>query len=187
ALGPYIDWVPVDVLREREGAPSLDRVDVVQPMLWAVMVSLAEVWRAHGVRPVAVVGHSQGELAAAVVAGVLSLGDAARIVALRSRLIGRELAGRGGMVSLPLAEGAVGKLIGPWSGRVSVATVNGPRSTVVAGEVVALDELMAVCERDGVRARRVPVDYGSHSPQVELLRDSLLELAASVVPCSGDV
>ncbi|MEU8461375.1 type I polyketide synthase [Streptomyces sp. NPDC029003] len=187
ALTAYVDWVPVDVLREREGAPSLDRVDVVQPMLWAVMVSLAAVWRAHGVQPAAVVGHSQGELAAAVVAGVLSLEDAARIVALRSQLIGRELAGRGGMVSLPLAEDAALEVTEPWAGRISVATVNGPRSTVVAGEAVALDELMAACERDGVRARRIPVDYGSHTPQVEQLREALLELAAPVAPRAGDV
>ncbi|MGV9885137.1 type I polyketide synthase [Streptomyces sp. NPDC003006] len=187
ALAPHIDWVPVDVLRERAGAPSLDRVDVVQPMLWAVMVSLASVWRAHGVEPSAVVGHSQGELAAAVVAGVLSTEDGARIVALRSQLIGRELAGQGGMVSLPVAEDAAEELIVPWAGRVSVATVNGPRSTVVAGEAAALDELMGVCEREGVRARRIPVDYGSHTPQVELLREALLELAAPVAPRPGDV
>ncbi|WP_354384364.1 type I polyketide synthase [Streptomyces sp. PvR034] len=187
ALTAYVDWVPVDVLREREGAPSLDRVDVVQPMLWAVMVSLAAVWRAHGVEPAAVVGHSQGELAAAVVAGVLSVEDGARIVALRSQLIGRELAGQGGMVSVPVGEAAAEELIEPWSGRVSVATINGPRSTVVAGEAAALDELMAVCERDGVRARRIPVDYGSHTPQVEQLREALLELAAPVVPRAGDV
>ncbi|MGH8921923.1 MAG: acyltransferase domain-containing protein, partial [Actinomycetes bacterium] len=141
ALAAYVDWVPEDVLRGRAGAPSLDRVDVVQPMLWAVMVSLAAVWRAHGVEPAAVVGHSQGELAAAVVAGVLSVEDGARIVALRSQLIGRELAGRGGMVSLPLAEDAALELIEPWVGRVGVATMNGPRSTVVAGEAEALDEL----------------------------------------------
>ncbi|MER5808984.1 type I polyketide synthase [Streptomyces sp. NPDC002033] len=187
ALEPYVDWVPEDVLRQRAGAPSYDRVDVVQPMLWAVMVSLAAVWRAHGVQPAAVVGHSQGELAAAVVAGVLSVEDGARIVALRSRLIGRELAGRGGMVSMPLAEDAALGLIEPWAGRISVATVNGPRSTVVAGEAVALDELMAACERDGVRARRIPVDYGSHTPQVEQLREALLELAAPVAPRAGDV
>uniref|UniRef100_UPI002A808C3C SDR family NAD(P)-dependent oxidoreductase n=1 Tax=Streptomyces sp. CRN 30 TaxID=3075613 RepID=UPI002A808C3C len=187
ALTAYVDWVPVDVLREREGAPSLDRVDVVQPMLWAVMVSLAAVWRASGVVPAAVVGHSQGELAAAVVAGVLSVEDGARIVALRSRLIGRELAGQGGMVSVAVGEAVAEELIEPWSGRVSVATINGPRSTVVAGEAVALDELMAACERDGVRARRIPVDYGSHTPQVEQLREALLELAAPVVPRAGDV
>ncbi|MEU5614458.1 type I polyketide synthase [Streptomyces sparsogenes] len=187
ALAPYVDWVPGDVLRGRAGAPSLERVDVVQPVLWAVMVSLAQVWRAHGVEPAAVVGHSQGELAAAVVAGVLSIEDAARVVALRSRLIGRELAGRGGMVSLPVAEPVAEELIAPWTGRVSVATVNGPRSTVVAGEAAALDELMAACERDEVRARRIPVDYGSHTPQVESIKDALLELAAPVTPRSGDI
>ncbi|MEU7673016.1 type I polyketide synthase [Streptomyces huasconensis] len=187
ALAPHIDWVPADVLREVPGAPSLDRVDVVQPVLWAVMVSLAAVWRAHGVEPAAVVGHSQGELAAAVVAGVLSAEDGARIVALRSRLIGRELAGQGGMVSLPVAEDAAKELIAPWADRISVATVNGPRSTVVAGEAAALDEFMAACARDEVNARRIPVDYGSHTPQVELVRGALLELAAPVTPRTAEV
>ncbi|MCF3119421.1 SDR family NAD(P)-dependent oxidoreductase, partial [Streptomyces arenae] len=187
ALAPHIDWVPADVLHEREGAPSLDRVDVVQPMLWAVMVSLAHLWRSHGVEPSAVVGHSQGELAAAVVADVLSLEDAARVVALRSRLIGRELAGQGGMVSLPLPRAAAEELIAPWDGRIDVATVNGPQSTVVAGEAAALDELMAACERDEVRARRIPVDYASHTAQVEQLREALLDLAAPVTPRPAQV
>nr|QOU09222.1 type I PKS [Streptomyces sp.] len=181
ALAPHIDWSPLDVLRGRPGAPSLDRVDVVQPVLWAVMVSLAQVWRTHGVEPSAVVGHSQGELAAAAVSGVLSLDDAARIVALRSRLIARELAGQGGMVSLARPMGAALELLKPWGERISVATVNGPGSTVVAGEPEALEELVAACEREGVRARRIPVDYASHSPQVARLREALLDLAAPVV------
>ena len=88
-----------EVLRGVEGAPGLERVDVVQPVLWAVMVSLAAVWQAAGVVPDAVVGHSQGEIAAACVAGVLSLEDGARVVALRSRALAG-LAGRGGMVSV---------------------------------------------------------------------------------------
>ncbi|XNN05693.1 SDR family NAD(P)-dependent oxidoreductase [Streptomyces sp. Inha503] len=187
ALAPYVEWSPLDVVRGRPGAPSLDRVDVVQPVLWAVMVSLARVWRSHGVEPAAVVGHSQGELAAACVAGVLSLDDAARVVALRSRLIGSELAGRGGMVSLPVPVDEAGKLVAPWGERICVATVNGPGSTVVAGDAAALDELMAACERDGVRARRVPVDYASHTPQVERIRERLLELAAPIAPRPGEV
>ncbi|MBD3009788.1 alpha/beta fold hydrolase [Streptomyces sp. 5-10] len=187
ALAPYVEWSPLDVVRGRPGAPSLDRVDVVQPVLWAVMVSLARVWRSHGVEPAAVVGHSQGELAAACVAGVLSLEDAARVVALRSRLIGSELAGRGGMVSLPVPVDEAGKLVAPWGERICVATVNGPGSTVVAGDATALDELMAACERDGVRARRVPVDYASHTPQVERIRERLLELAAPLTPRPGAV
>ncbi|MYU13052.1 acyltransferase domain-containing protein, partial [Streptomyces sp. SID8361] len=92
ALSPYVDWSLTDVLRGAEGAADLGRVDVVQPVLWAVMVSLAAVWAGHGVRPAAVVGHSQGEIAAAVVAGALSLEDGAKVVALRSKAL-RRLAG----------------------------------------------------------------------------------------------
>ncbi|MFD6471831.1 beta-ketoacyl synthase N-terminal-like domain-containing protein, partial [Streptomyces goshikiensis] len=174
ALEPFTDWSLVDVLRGVEGAPSLDRVDVVQPALFAVMVSLAEVWRAAGVRPGAVIGHSQGEIAAACVAGILSLDDAARVVALRSQAIGRVLAGLGGMVSIPLPATEVRERISAWGEeRISVAAVNGPSSVVVSGEVQALEELLASCEADGVRAKRIAVDYASHSAQVELLREEL--------------
>ena len=83
----FVDWSLEGVLRGDPGQPGLERVDVVQPALFAVMVSLAELWRACGVRPAAVVGHSQGEIAAACVAGGLSLEDAARVVALRSRAL----------------------------------------------------------------------------------------------------
>ncbi|WP_327387925.1 type I polyketide synthase [Streptomyces sp. NBC_01207] len=188
ALEPFTDWSLVDVLRGVEGAPSLDRVDVVQPALFAVMVSLAEVWRAAGVRPGAVIGHSQGEIAAACVAGILSLEDAARVVALRSQAIGRVLAGLGGMVSVPLPAKDVRERIAPWGEeRISVAAVNGPSSVVVSGEVQALEELLAACEADGVRAKRIAVDYASHSAQVELLREELDTLLAPVVPQAAEV
>ena len=117
ALAPFVDWSLEGVLRGVEGAPGLDRVDVVQPVLWAVMVSLAELWRSCGVRPDVVVGHSQGEIAAACVAGGLLLEDGACVVALRSRALAG-LAGRGGMVSVALRWGS-------WSGvwRVGVVLV----------------------------------------------------------------
>ncbi|MGP9017965.1 type I polyketide synthase [Streptomyces sp. BR1] len=188
ALEPFTGWSLRDVLCGVEGAPSLERVDVVQPALFAVMVSLAEVWRAAGVVPGAVIGHSQGEIAAACVAGVLSLEDAARVVALRSQAIGRVLAGLGGMVSVPLPAAAVRERIAPWGeDRISVAAVNGPSSVVVSGEVEALDEFFAGCEAEGVRARRIAVDYASHSAQVELLREELLDLLAPVEPGAGEV
>ncbi|GAA1643007.1 type I polyketide synthase [Actinoplanes couchii] len=182
ALRPYTDWDLIDVLR----AGDLDRVDVVQPALWAMMVSLAELWRAHGVEPAAVVGHSQGEIAAAVVAGGLSLEDGARVVALRSRAI-TALAGRGGMASIgsPVAE--VRERIAAWGELLSVATVNGPYSAVVAGDPVALDELVAACTTDGVRAKRVDVDYASHSAHVEAIEAELLDVLAPITPRTGDV
>ncbi|KUJ66797.1 polyketide synthase [Streptomyces albus subsp. albus] len=183
ALAEFCDWSLVDVLRGAEGAPALERVDVVQPVLFSVMVSLAELWRSLGVEPSAVVGHSQGEIAAACVAGALSLQDAARVAALRSQAIGRVLAGKGGMVSVALPVAAVRERIAAWGeDRLSVAAVNGPSSVVVSGEPAALDDLIASCEGDGVRARKVPVDYASHSAQVDLLRDELLELLAPVRP-----
>ncbi|WP_343240310.1 SDR family NAD(P)-dependent oxidoreductase [Streptomyces sp. SID14515] len=152
----------------------------MQPALWAVMVSLAEVWRSCGVVPGAVVGHSQGEIAAACVAGVLSLEDAARVVALRSGLIGRRLAGSGGMVSVGAGLVEVEGLVGRWPGRLSVAAVNGPGSVVVSGDVAALEELLGVCEAERVRVRRVSVDYASHSSQVEALESELLGLLEGV-------
>ncbi|MYS45391.1 acyltransferase domain-containing protein, partial [Streptomyces sp. SID5998] len=103
ALSAYVEWDLLDVVRQVEGAPGFDRVDVVQPASFAVMVALARLWQHYGVRPDAVVGHSQGEIAAAHVAGALSLEDAVRVVALRSQAIGGRLAGRGGMMFLPVS------------------------------------------------------------------------------------
>ncbi|WP_328395451.1 SDR family NAD(P)-dependent oxidoreductase [Streptomyces sp. NBC_00390] len=187
ALSAFVDWRVVDVLREVDGAPSLERVDVVQPVLWAVMVSLAGLWRAYGVEPSAVVGHSQGEIAAACVAGGLSLDDGARVVALRSRLVRERLAGRGGMVSIALPVEQVEELLAPFDGRVSVAAVNGPASVVIAGEPQALDDIVAGCDRDGIRARRVAVDYASHSAQVQAIETELAQVLAPITPLSGRV
>ncbi|MCL8018053.1 type I polyketide synthase, partial [Streptomyces sp. AS02] len=182
AFSAYVDWSLEDVLRQAEGAPSLDRVDVVQPVLFAVMVSLAELWQAHGVRPSAVVGHSQGEIAAAYVAGILTLDDAARVVTLRSQAIGRVLAGLGGMVSVALPADEVRERITPWRDRIQVAAVNGPASVVVSGEVEPLRSLVEACKADGVRARTITVDYASHSKYVELLEEELAALLAPVSP-----
>ncbi|UED87445.1 SDR family NAD(P)-dependent oxidoreductase [Streptomyces profundus] len=184
ALGPFVEWSLVGVL-EGEDEGWLERVDVVQPVLWAVMVSLAAVWESVGVSPSAVVGHSQGEIAAAVVAGGLSLEDGARVVALRSAAI-RELAGSGGMVSLAAGSERVAELLSDMGG-VSVAAFNGPSATVVAGEVVGLEALMGVAEAAGIRARRVPVDYASHSGHVAAIEERILTDLAPISPRAGNV
>ncbi|MFI1766243.1 amino acid adenylation domain-containing protein [Streptomyces sp. NPDC020800] len=186
ALAPFVDWSLTAVLRGEEGAPGLDRVDVVQPVSWAMMLALAALWRAGGVSPVAVVGHSQGEIAAAVVAGGLSLEDGARVVALRSRAL-RMLSGGGGMASVGLPAAQAEELLAGWSGRISVAAVNGPSSTVVAGQPEALEELLAHCEASDVWARRIPVDYASHSPHVEEIREILAGELKGVRPRTGEI
>jgi acyl transferase domain-containing protein/NADPH:quinone reductase-like Zn-dependent oxidoreductase/short-subunit dehydrogenase/acyl carrier protein len=186
ALAPFVDWSLGDVLRGGRDAPSLDLVDVVQPVLFAVMVSLAELWRACGVCPEAVVGHSQGEIAAACVAGALSLQDAARVVTARSGAL-VALAGQGGMASVAASSEEVGRLVESCGGTVSIAAVNGPRSVVVSGDGEALDELLRKCEQEEVRARRIAVDYVAHSSQVEALADELRLACSSIAPRQGEV
>ena len=183
ALAPYVDWDLAEVIA---GAPGLDRVDVVQPVLWAVMVSLAAVWEAAGVSPDAVVGHSQGEIAAATVAGILTLEDGAAAVALRSRAL-RILAGRGAMASVAERADQVRERLAAWGERVSVAAVNGPAATVVSGEPGAVAELAARCEAAGVRAKVLPVDYASHGVQVERLREEILGALDGIAPGAAGV
>ncbi|WP_455568562.1 type I polyketide synthase [Streptomyces netropsis] len=183
ALAPFVDFELTDVLDDEA---ALARVDVVQPALWAVMVSLAGLWRSWGVPVAGVIGHSQGEIAAAAVSGALSYEDAARVVALRSRLIAEKLSGLGGMVSVALPRDEVDAMVGEFAG-VSVAAVNGASSTVVSGDVAGLDGLLASCEEKGVRARRIDVDYASHSAQVELIREELLSLLAGISPRTSEV
>ncbi|MFD8067815.1 type I polyketide synthase [Streptomyces parvulus] len=181
ALAEWVDWPLLDVIRQTPGAPGLDRVDVVQPALFAVMVSTAALWRSWGVEPGAVIGHSQGEIAAACVGGALSLRDAARVVALRSKAL-VDLKGHGGMASVAESADVVAERLVPWADRAGVAVVNGPRSVVVSGEPDALDEFVEKMRADGIQARRIPVDYASHSPQVARVRERVTGALAGVSP-----
>ncbi|WP_405182248.1 SDR family NAD(P)-dependent oxidoreductase [Nocardia sp. NBC_01377] len=183
ALAPFVDWSLLE--RVRSGA-AWNRVDIVQPALFAVMVSMAAVWRSFGVEPAAVVGHSQGEIAAAVVAGGLSLEDGAKVVALRSRAL-RSVTGSGGMASVQLPADRVRVELIPWGERLSIAAINGPAAVVISGELAAIDEFLAHAEAEGTRARRIDVDYASHSAHITGLRDELLTLLAGIAPRPADV
>ncbi len=187
ALAPFVDWSLRDVLAGAEGAPALEAADVVQPALWAVMVSLAEVWRAAGVTPDAVIGHSQGEIAAACVAGILSLEDAARVVALRGKaLVGLGIAG--GMLSVVMPADKVAELLEPWNGALALAAVNGPATTVVSGDPDALTELERELSRRKVLRWRVPAsDFVAHSAAVDPVEADLRRDLALVRPAAAQV
>ncbi|GAA1985256.1 type I polyketide synthase [Catenulispora subtropica] len=184
ALAEFVDWSLLAVIRGETGAPSLDRVDVVQPALFAVMVSTAALWRSWGVEPAAVIGHSQGEIAAAHVCGALSLRDAAKAVALRSKAL-EELIGHGSMASIVESADFVAERLGPWNDRVTVAVVNGPRSVVVSGDPDALDDLVEKLTAEGVQARRISVEYASHSPQVARIRDQVIAALSGLSPSTS--
>ncbi|MCT2588337.1 acyltransferase domain-containing protein, partial [Actinophytocola gossypii] len=183
ALAPHVDWSLFDVLGD---AAALERVDVVQPALFAVMVSLAALWESYGVHPDGVVGHSQGEIAAACVAGTLSLPDAARVVALRSQLIQRHTTGQGGgMLSVAEPIEKLRTRLEQWPDRIWIAAMNGPSATTLSGDRDALVQLAKQCETDEVWVRMIPVDYASHSPHIEPLRDDLLNALAPITPQPG--
>ncbi|WP_437965062.1 type I polyketide synthase [Sorangium sp. So ce260] len=184
AIRRELGWSLLEELGADEGRSRLDRIDVVQPALVAVEVALAALWRSWGVEPDAVVGHSMGEVAAAHVAGALSLEDAARVICRRSRLLAR-LSARGAMalVELPLAE-AAGALRGH-EDRAAVAASNSPRSTVLSGDRGALEEILAGLERRGVFWRWIKVDVASHSQHVDPLLDELRDALGEVAPAAA--
>jgi epothilone polyketide synthase D len=168
-------------LRAEEKASQLGRIDIVQPVLFAVEVALAALWQAWGVKPDAVVGHSMGEVAAAQVAGALSLEDAAAIICRRSKLL-RRISGQGEMAMVELTVEEAGKALAGYEDKLSVAVSNSPRFTVLSGEPKALAEVLGALEKKGVFQRRVKVDVASHSPQVEPLRGELLEMLKGLTP-----
>ncbi|MFZ1154305.1 MAG: type I polyketide synthase [Solirubrobacteraceae bacterium] len=187
ALEPFVDWSLQEVVMGETGATGFDRLDVVQPVLFATMVSLSALWRACGVQPAAVVGHSQGEIAAAYVAGALSLEDAARIVALRSRAL-TSLEGQSRMASVSLGAQELSVRLRRWDGSLVIGAINGPSWTVVSGEDEALSELLSECAAEGIRAREIASAVrAGHSPLIEQLREQLLAGFASVAPRPGDI
>ncbi|MFJ5260141.1 SDR family NAD(P)-dependent oxidoreductase [Streptomyces sp. NPDC088387] len=180
AIDPLVGWSLLDTVLGRPGAADLERTDVAQPVLFSVMVSLAALWQAHGVRPAAVVGHSQGELAAACVAGVLTLPDAAEVAVRRSRLFAERLPGRGMMAAIELSADDVRRRIAERAVPVDVAVVNGPLAVTVAGEPDEIERFVAGCKADGIRARIVVRAGASHCALVEPMREPLRELLAGI-------
>ena len=164
-------WSLVDRVLGPSVKESLAEIDVVQPALFAIGVSLAALWKSWGIVPDAVIGHSMGEVAAACIAGALSLTDASAVICRRSRLM-KSIRGQGAMATIELPASDVEERLALHSG-VSIAASNSPTTTVVAGDADAVDALLAELERDEVFCRRVKVDVASHSSQVDPILGSL--------------
>ena len=161
-------------------------IDIVQPLLFSIGVALAALWRSWGIEPDCVVGHSMGEVAAAHVAGMLTLHDAVKVICRRSRLLKR-IKGQGAMalVELPTAEAQ--RAIEAHKSTLSIAASNGPRSTVLSGDSDALERVLATLEQRGIFCRRIKVDAASHSPQVDSLRQELIAMLQDIRPAMGKV
>ncbi|RMI32613.1 type I polyketide synthase [Nocardia stercoris] len=181
ALASQVDWDPLAVIRGASGPDWLDRVDQVQPVLWALTLGIGAMWRRMGIVPDLVVGHSQGEIAAATFAGALTIADGALVVARRSAAL-RAVAGSGAMLAVELPAAEIPACIAGFEDSVTLAVHNGPTSCVLAGDSAAIEVLHEILSADGIFSRPVAVDYASHSPHMEPLRPGLATVLADVRP-----
>ncbi|NEB13981.1 type I polyketide synthase [Streptomyces coelicoflavus] len=157
-------------------------MDHVQPAVYAMQVGLAQMWRVAGIEPAAVIGHSMGEVAAAVVAGALSAEDGARVICRRSRLMEQHLAGTGATALVELDAETASSRLADRAG-ISVAVHSSPRACVVAGVPDAVEGFVTECQAEELLARLVPgVRIGAHSPLVDPLIDELTGCLGDVVP-----
>jgi acyl transferase domain-containing protein/acyl carrier protein len=179
-LREELDQPLLAVLYPAEGERSvLDETRYTQPALFALEYALSELWRSWGIVPDVVMGHSVGEYVAACVAGVFSLADGLKLVAARGRLM-QSLPPGGGMAAIMASESVVSEQIVGYAGELSIAAINGPRQTVIAGRLNALEAVLAACEGLGIETRRLPVSHAFHSPLMEPILDEFTEIAEQV-------
>ncbi len=182
AFRKYTNWSLLEQLNATEATSRLKEIDVIQPAIFAMQIALAQLWKAWGIVPQAVVGHSMGEVAAAHIAGVLTLDDAARIICTRSRLM-KTVSGKGGAMAVTeLNREEAAKVAAAYPGKLSVAVNNSPKSTVLAGDKDSINEVLADLESKGLFCRLVKVDVASHSPQMDPLKELLRTELQSVIP-----
>ncbi len=181
ALREFADWSLIEELTADEYVSRMSETWLAQPANFAVQVALAALWRSHGVRPDAVVGHSTGEIAAFHAAGVYSLRDAARIVVHRSRLQ-QTLAGTGAMLAVSLSEDEAERRVRPYRDRVSVAAVNSPTAITLAGDEAALTLLAEELRAEQQFAKFLTVEVPYHSVGMERIKDELLAELAPLEP-----
>ena len=170
------------VLADGEPVVGIDRI---QPVLVGMQLALTELWRSYGVEPDAVIGHSMGEVTAAVVAGALSPADGLRVIATRSRLMSR-LSGQGAMALLELDASATEELIAGYPD-ITLAVYASPRQTVIAGPPAQVDAVIAVVDAQGRLARRIEVDVASHHPTIDPILPELRSALADLAPTTPQI
>ncbi len=182
----YTSWSLIDELMADESQSRLAETEIAQPVIFSLQVALAALWKSWGVEPSAVVGHSLGEVAAAHVAGVLSLEDAVRVVFHRSRLMQRGT-GQGKMAAVELSVADAESLVAQYQGRLSIAAINSPTSIVLSGEKVALEEVCQLLQQQQIFCRLLPVNYAFHSPQMEPFQDELMQSLQGLTPQAASI
>ena len=184
ALRPLVGWSVTGVLQSVEPADLFDRTEIAQPALFAVQVAMLEWLEAHGIEADAVLGHSVGEVSAAYAAGILSLAEACRVIAERSRAQGRT-AGTGRMAALGLSPEDAALAIAPYGDRLTIAAANSPNSVTIAGDPASIGALGAELEPNQIFFRPLDLDYAFHSRCMDPIREQLLDRLDGLAPRDG--
>src|ERR1700733_2525138 len=182
AMRPWARFSLIEELGRGEEDTRMDRTEIAQPAIFAFQVALAKLWKSWGVQPAAVVGHSVGEVAAACVAGILTLEEAARVIVLRARFMDDCARGEGTMLGIGLAEESARALIARHDRTAVIAAFNRPRSLTIAGARLSLEAMANELELEGVFARFVQVDHPFHHPMMEPASVALEEALADLLP-----
>ncbi|MDC0708727.1 type I polyketide synthase [Stigmatella sp. ncwal1] len=170
----------LEVLFSPPDDPSIHQTLYSQPALFSLQFSLCKLWESWGVRPSALIGHSVGEFAAACLSGSLDLHDALRLVSSRARLM-QSLPLNGSMLAVQAPSDVVRQALPSSSSHlVSIAALNGPRSTVLSGEHNALLHIASSLELSGIKSQRLSVSHAFHSPLLEPILDEFQRFAASI-------
>ncbi|WP_310739043.1 SDR family NAD(P)-dependent oxidoreductase [Streptomyces murinus] len=185
-LRRHADWSVLEELNRDEDESRIGETFIAQPAVFAIQLGLAALWQSWGITPAAVVGHSIGEVAAACVSGALSFEDAVRVIYHRSR-VQQQASGKGTMLAVGLPQHAAEQLVSGYRGRVSVAALNGPESTALAGDPDALEEIRSQLERDRIFCRMLQVKVAFHSHHMDPLRDDVFESLSGITSGPADV
>jgi acyl transferase domain-containing protein/NAD(P)-dependent dehydrogenase (short-subunit alcohol dehydrogenase family)/acyl carrier protein len=182
----YVDYDLIEEISKPESTNRLNEIDVVQPVLIAIEIALANLWMSKGVFPDMVIGHSMGEIAAAYVAGNISLDDAANIISTRSKLM-KQLSGKGEMGATDLTVDEANEMLKGYEDKLSIAVMNSKNSTVISGDPTALNEVFSKLEIQGRFNRKVKVDVASHSPQMDVIKQDLFNTLENIQPTNSTI
>ncbi len=186
AIKPYVSWSLKEELFATPEKSRLNEIDVIQPTITCIQIALARLWQHYGVKPDAVVGHSMGEVAAAHIAGIIKLDDAMKIISRRSSLM-HKVSGKGAMAVTELSKKDAQKIAQKYNNKVAAAVSNSPKSTVLSGEPEAIDKILDELEKQNLFCRKVKVDVASHSPQMDVLKQDILEAVHDISPNKGKI
>ncbi len=182
AMRPWAKFSLMDELNRPEAETKMQRTEISQPAIFAMQMALAALWQSWGIQPAAVVGHSVGEVAAACIAGILTLDQAAKIIVLRGRFMDECAAAGGTMLAVGMSPDEARAVIAKHDRTVSIAAFNGPRSLTLSGLKTSLEVIAAELESKGVFARFLQVSHPFHHAMMQPAADALKAALADLTP-----